>query len=836
MANQINVRIQRQSYEPFEAADSEAENSGAEASLADDSAGANTGGNPTVVPSQIDGESVHPAPSETVATNNIMNRYGISDGIIIQRPEYTFNNRAAPVENAVVPNEISDVTPYSAPEESVNNSLTSSPPSPTVTSAQTPTGFVPTPTPQPKPIQICPNQTDLPSSGLETAPPINAKPIAKATTLVFSPRVAIAEASGWNAVPPAPRGCAEYETARVFGAAHGYSDIKIDKLTALLYYQNPEPQFQYDYLGQPNLLSERLDLTPVNADGTFDIRTGFLLIAERLRTPGSEDNSAANDNLRDLAGLGSPLLEGRSPVRGIPRAGAGQGSEDYANEMTMAAPDYGYSYDYDDTTNTYDSPDSTYDDPDSTPQIDLDPLPSLPPVDSNGPVMLPPPDIRLDRELAPIPNINVAEQQSNPLVPEQGSRQPSIEIGEIRLAPPVSTRPEDDRNFIGYNANGTPLIADRPLGTHAEGEIRPTLYRLPGYASAVQNSILGYDDAGTPYSGVRDANGNLSWYRLSPEETRLIPSRDYLQARDFVNGAYGAARELPRNLLNAGAMIVDGYALMGTGAINTVLGTDMQYPPLSSITGNMTFDDLGYAIVANSPVGIVAQAGTGNYHGAGESAVNLVGGIAVGEGVAYAMRGAGRVAGQVREFENTIPGNFETFPMPDGPSPNVFEGIAHAQREAGLRPYVSEVAVDETTKPGTVAGPQAHPLPQDDATTTRSLIRENETADQLAEAGYDVERKPEVPGLKEPDYLVNGDVFDCYAPEPNTSVRNIWDRVKEKIDQAQTERVVVNLADSSRSLRDVIGQFSDFPIPGLKELFIFDQNGNLTILNWTKGK
>jgi A nuclease family of the HNH/ENDO VII superfamily with conserved AHH len=408
MENQINVGVQRQPYEPFEQADSEAENSGAGASLAGDSAGANTSGNPDIANAQVDGESVNQAPLETAPTNNLLNRYGIGDTVILGRPEYVLNNRAAPVETAFVPNEIAETMPFAISSESMSNYAATQQPA-MITPASIPTGFIPTPTLQPEPIQICPAEPDLPSSGLETAPPINAKPMGKATTLVFGPRVAIAEASGWNAVPPAPRGCAEYETARAFGAAHGYSDIKIDKLTALLYYQNPEPQFQFDYLSQPNLLSERLDLTPVNSDGTFDIRMGFLLIAERLRTPGSEDNSAANDNLRDLAGLGSPFLEGRSPVRDIPRAGAGQGAQDYANEMTMAAPGYGYSDDYDDAANTYDSPDSTYDDPGSPPQIDYDPLPSLPPVDSTGPIMLPPPDVRLDRELASIPNIGIAD-------------------------------------------------------------------------------------------------------------------------------------------------------------------------------------------------------------------------------------------------------------------------------------------------------------------------------------------------------------------------------------------------------------------------------------------
>jgi hypothetical protein len=91
MENQINVGVQRQSYEPFEQADSEAENSGAEASLADDSAGANTRGNPDIVSLQVEGESVSEVPPEIVATNNMLNRYSIGDTVILGRPDYTFN-------------------------------------------------------------------------------------------------------------------------------------------------------------------------------------------------------------------------------------------------------------------------------------------------------------------------------------------------------------------------------------------------------------------------------------------------------------------------------------------------------------------------------------------------------------------------------------------------------------------------------------------------------------------------------------------------------------------------------------------------------------------------
>lgn len=103
MANQINAGVQRQSYEPFETVDADAGNSSADASLADDSTGAHTGGNPTIVAPHLEGESINPAPPETVATSSTLNRYGIGDTVITGRPLYAMpdynpagNTTAAP--------------------------------------------------------------------------------------------------------------------------------------------------------------------------------------------------------------------------------------------------------------------------------------------------------------------------------------------------------------------------------------------------------------------------------------------------------------------------------------------------------------------------------------------------------------------------------------------------------------------------------------------------------------------------------------------------------------------------------------------------------------------
>ncbi|WP_222426549.1 hypothetical protein [Amycolatopsis rhizosphaerae] len=77
-----------------------------------------------------------------------------------------------------------------------------------------------------------------------------------------------------------------------------------------------------------------------------------------------------------------------------------------------------------------------------------------------------------------------------------------------------------------------------------------------------------------------------------------------------------------------------------------------------------------------------------------------------------------------------------------------------------------------------------------------ALQRENESATTLSRAGYDVEQNPTIPGDKNPDYRVNGKIFDCYAPT-TSNVRNIASRMEEKVVDGQTDRIVLNLSDTS---------------------------------------
>jgi len=80
-------------------------------------------------------------------------------------------------------------------------------------------------------------------------------------------------------------------------------------------------------------------------------------------------------------------------------------------------------------------------------------------------------------------------------------------------------------------------------------------------------------------------------------------------------------------------------------------------------------------------------------------------------------------------------------------------------------------------------------------------MRENDSAVLLARAGYRVEQKPVVPGRKEPDYRIEGRIFDNYAPSTSRA-RNIrrierveiWDLIrKDKVVAEQASRIILNL-------------------------------------------
>jgi filamentous hemagglutinin len=107
---------------------------------------------------------------------------------------------------------------------------------------------------------------------------------------------------------------------------------------------------------------------------------------------------------------------------------------------------------------------------------------------------------------------------------------------------------------------------------------------------------------------------------------------------------------------------------------------------------------------------------------------------------------------------------------------------------------------------------------------------ENQSATVLADSGYDVVQNPVVPGPKNPDYLINGAIFDNYAPSTG-NVRNIASTISDKVTSGQASNIVVNLSDSSATPAALQTQLANYPVPGLKQVIVVDQSGAVIKLN-----
>jgi hypothetical protein len=194
---------------------------------------------------------------------------------------------------------------------------------------------------------------------------------------------------------------------------------------------------------------------------------------------------------------------------------------------------------------------------------------------------------------------------------------------------------------------------------------------------------------------------------------------------------------------------------------------------------------------------------------------------------------------------------------PEAPRRRVHAGDAASVRAAedavaqvakSGRPGESSAHVTVGTGPpaGRLEGRPTRIGAREDDDVKRSLDRENSAAAALAEQGFQVRQNPtpdEVAQARlttgdsgspdsDPDYLVEGRVFDCYSPSAVKPVRGIWSEVEEKVlDREQTQRVVINLADWSGDLSALRKQFADWAIPGLKEAKVITRTGDIVQLD-----
>lgn len=105
---------------------------------------------------------------------------------------------------------------------------------------------------------------------------------------------------------------------------------------------------------------------------------------------------------------------------------------------------------------------------------------------------------------------------------------------------------------------------------------------------------------------------------------------------------------------------------------------------------------------------------------------------------------------------------------------------------------------------------------------SHGIKKQNETADFLADQGYDIKMLDEIDGGNgygkiegsNPDFLVEGNVFDCYAPKPDGKVQSIIKEIAGKT-KKQSGRIVLNLDN-----------FPDEKVAEITETFLRKANPN----------
>jgi filamentous hemagglutinin len=119
----------------------------------------------------------------------------------------------------------------------------------------------------------------------------------------------------------------------------------------------------------------------------------------------------------------------------------------------------------------------------------------------------------------------------------------------------------------------------------------------------------------------------------------------------------------------------------------------------------------------------------------------------------------------------------------------------------------------------------------------RSLQRENESADRLVENGYNVEQNPLIKttdNIREgaqPDYRINGEIFDNYAPNNKADVEQIRNQISRKVKRKQTYRIIINLDDSDVAITDIKTMLRiRKPVQNLQQLIILKNRQLIKII------
>ena len=183
-------------------------------------------------------------------------------------------------------------------------------------------------------------------------------------------------------------------------------------------------------------------------------------------------------------------------------------------------------------------------------------------------------------------------------------------------------------------------------------------------------------------------------------------------------------------------------------------------------------------------------------------------------------------------------------PIPDSPAaPSVMPGApTDGVQQPTILQSQGDPGLTQPTGPinGVPSGQRSTSAAEATSIQKAQIDSENQVADMLAIAGYQTVQSPtqganpvvtpermQAEGLnpdKNPDLLVEGRIYDTYTPVQD-STGSIVNGIKSKIVDEQTQRVVVDLRDTTQTTSSLRAALRVNPIPGLKEVITVTANG-----------
>ncbi|AUO06248.1 hypothetical protein C0638_06715 [Paenibacillus sp. lzh-N1] len=299
-----------------------------------------------------------------------------------------------------------------------------------------------------------------------------------------------------------------------------------------------------------------------------------------------------------------------------------------------------------------------------------------------------------------------------------------------------------------------------------------------------------------------------SWWDLMAAVQLQNAENEAIMAKQMANELEYAADVGGEVVLGAAAAVVEDYSF---GLMNKEYTSDH---PMARKTGEVIGHSLTTVAGAVETVGAVTEGFLGGLVTA--SGVGApVGVLAMAQsallgahGTAVTYTGASNSVESAKDLYRMSKSegpNSSTPSKPSGGKSSKNEGTPGSQKPSkpnekppGTKGTGDVVSNIKLTEPSLPKG--SKPKGNYGAGDSHGIKKQNETADFLADKGYDIKMLDEIDGgngygIKEgsnPDFLIEGKVFDCYAPKPDGKVQSIIKEIAGKT-KNQSGRIVLNL-------------------------------------------